>query len=137
MPADQESRETSTWALQRVTHVDHNVRYTVSATTCSCRSQQTALFLGQARQDIFHSQSHTVPQYSSTAHSCISSPFQFRSTKTSKYSICKCSDHPTVNVRESRRGRLVGKSVHLFSRKPGTEEDPLCLSTKITLSKPP
>jgi hypothetical protein len=27
--------------------------------------------------------------------------------------LCVCSDHPTVNVLERRRSRLVGKSVHL------------------------
>lgn len=44
--------------------------------------------------------------------------------------MCICRDHPTVNVREKRRSRLIGKSVHLSSRTPGTEEDPLCLATK-------
>jgi hypothetical protein len=51
-------------------------------------------------------------------------------TQSCQLYMCICRGHPTVNVREKRRSRLVGKSVHLFSRTPGTEEDSSCLATK-------
>jgi len=131
-----------TWILQRVTHIEITIdgmRYlqrpaAAEHSRTHCRSWGRYSNTQHSRH--FPLAIAHRPQ-SSITHSCMPSSFYSHSTKSCKYSICKCSDHPTVNVRESRRGRLVGKSVHLFSRKPGTEEDPLCLTTKITLSKPP
>jgi hypothetical protein len=78
---------------------------------------------------------HNATTSSSTSHPPHPQPSY--STWQVRYRLMHliCSDHPTVNVRENRRSQLVGKSVHLSSREPGTEENPTdILRYRITLS---
>lgn len=56
-------------------------------------------------------------------------------THPSAISNTICRDHPTVNVRGNRRSRLVGKSRHLSSREPGTEENPF-MRKKMRMNNP-